>query len=560
MKSERSQARASDPAGEPRGALRSRHAHEPPGRGDEPVPAPARAQPGGLASLGCRGAGAGARRGPPDLPVGRLRRLPLVPRDGARVLRRCGHGGLPQRELREHQGGSRGAAGPRCDLHARRAGLDRVRRMADDRLPDPRRSSLLWRHVLSECQASRAAVLPRRPGRGLGSVAGAACRRRARRDGSHVVARTDRAPRRRGRAGRDRHPRCGRVRAGVRLRRRGCGMGRPDEVPPADGPGVPAPPRGVRRRPLAAAGPPHAGPDGGRGNPRPAGWRVQPLRHGAHLAGAPLREDALRQRPARAHLPARLAADRQSGRPGRGPLHARLRGARDDPARRRLCGEPRCGHGRRGGCDLHLDVRRDPRCAGRSRPGGGCRAVRGRVRRDRRGELGGSHDSPAGSAGRGAGGSDGLPRGRGSVAPRRGPPGAPGGPGPAAAARPRRQGPRRLERADAGRLCGCGRSARAPAGCAAGGGGAALPGDCRAGRRAAAGRAGRRARPPPAILEGRPGASRGNARGSRLPGRRTAGAPRGDGERALVHGGSRPGGDDPRPFRPPGGRVLRHGR
>ena len=264
----------------------------------------------------------------------------------------------------------------------------------------------------------------------------AACRRRARRDGSRVVARTDRAPRPRGRAGRDRHPRCGRVRAGVRLRRRGRGLGRPDEVPPADGSGVPAAPCRVRRRPRAAAGPPNPGPDGGRGNPRPAGWRVQPLRHGAHLAGAPLREDALRQRPARAHLPPRLAADPRSGRPGRGPLHARLRGARDDPAGRRVRGEPRCGHGRRGGCDLHLDVRRDPRCAGCSRPGGGCRAVRDRVRRDRGGELGGSHDPPARGAGRGAGGSDGLPRGRGSVAPRRGPPGAPGGPGPAARSPP----------------------------------------------------------------------------------------------------------------------------
>ena len=432
--------------------------------------------------------------------------------------------------------------------------------MADDRLPDSRRSTVLWRHVLPECQASRAALLPRRPGRGLGSLARPACRHRARRDGSRVVARTDGAPRPGGRAGRDRHPRRGRVRAGGRLRRRGGGLGRPDEVPPADGFGVPAAPCRVRRRPRAAACPANPGPDGDRGNPRPAGGRVQPLRHGAHLAGAPLREDALRQRPARAHLPPRLAADPRSGRPGRGLLHARLRGARDDPARRRVRGEPRCGHGRRGGCDLHLDVRRDPRCAGCSRPGGGCRAVRDRVRRERGRELGGSHDPPAGSPGRGAGGSDRLPRGRGSVAPRRGPPGTPGGPGPAAPARPRRQGACRLERADAGRLCRRGVSPRTPAGCAARRGGAALPGDRRARCRASAWRAGRRARPPPAILEGRPGASRGNARGSRLPGRRTAGAPRGDGERALVHGGSRPGGDDPRPLRPPGGRVLRHGR
>ena len=38
---------------------------------------------------GAGGARAGARRGQADLPLGRLLGLPLVPRDGARVVRRA---------------------------------------------------------------------------------------------------------------------------------------------------------------------------------------------------------------------------------------------------------------------------------------------------------------------------------------------------------------------------------------------------------------------------------------------------------------------------------------
>ena len=56
-------------------------------RGDEPVPAPARPQPGGLVSVGPGGAGRGARAGPADLPLDRLRGVPLVSRHGARVVR-----------------------------------------------------------------------------------------------------------------------------------------------------------------------------------------------------------------------------------------------------------------------------------------------------------------------------------------------------------------------------------------------------------------------------------------------------------------------------------------
>ena len=51
----------------------------------------------------------------------------------------------------------------------------------------------------------------------------------------------------------------------------------------------------------------HAARDGRRRHPRPARRRLRPLQRRRRLDGAALREDALRQRAARARLPARLA-------------------------------------------------------------------------------------------------------------------------------------------------------------------------------------------------------------------------------------------------------------
>ena len=55
--------------------------------------------------------------------------------------------------------------------------------------------------------------------------------------------------------------------------------------------------------------------DGRRRHPRPARRRLSPLQRRRHLDGAALREDALRQRAARARLPARLAGRRASRAP-----------------------------------------------------------------------------------------------------------------------------------------------------------------------------------------------------------------------------------------------------
>ncbi len=87
-------------------------------------------------------------------------------------------------------------------------------------------------------------------------------------------------------------------------------LGPRPEVPAADDRRVPAPPDG-RRRPRARGGRPvQPREDGRRRHPRPAGRGLPPVRDRRDLARPALRADALRQRPARAGLPARLGADR----------------------------------------------------------------------------------------------------------------------------------------------------------------------------------------------------------------------------------------------------------
>ena len=72
------------------------------------------------------------RRGVPVLLSRRVRRVPLVPRDGARVLRGRGDRGVPQRGVRQRQGRPRGAPRRRRRLHGGDHGDDRPRRLADD--------------------------------------------------------------------------------------------------------------------------------------------------------------------------------------------------------------------------------------------------------------------------------------------------------------------------------------------------------------------------------------------------------------------------------------------
>src|SRR5262249_37476087 len=104
--------------------------HQPPHPRDQPLPAAARPQPGGLVPLGARGPGIGPPPRPALLPQPGLLGLPLVPRHGARELRGPRDGPPPQRALRQHQGRPRGAPRPRPDLHDRGAAADPPGRLA----------------------------------------------------------------------------------------------------------------------------------------------------------------------------------------------------------------------------------------------------------------------------------------------------------------------------------------------------------------------------------------------------------------------------------------------
>ena len=267
--------------------------------------------------MGRRGVRPRARRGPPRPALGRLRGLPLVPRDGARVLRGRRDRRAHEPRLRPREGRPRGAARRGRPLHGRGRRHDGTRRLADDRLPDARRAPLLRRDVLpARAQARDAELLAGAPGR-LGGLqeppprpraAGRrSCRRHQAGERPGALGRAaDERPPERSRAGASpllRPPR-GRLRPGAEV------PGRVDDRAP------PPPPRRQRRRGGALDGAPDPRPHGRGRDVRRARRRLPPLLRGRPLARPALREDALRQRAARVGLSARV------GRDGRGALPA----------------------------------------------------------------------------------------------------------------------------------------------------------------------------------------------------------------------------------------------
>src|SRR3990167_7606331 len=120
----------------------------------------------------------------------------------------------------------------------------------------------------------------------------------------------------------------------------------------------------------ARHGAPLALEDGGRRNLRPPGRRLPSLLDGRPMAGAALREDALRQRAARAAVPGRLAAQ------PRAPLQAGGRGdggvppPRDDPPGGRILHSAGRRQRRARGKVFHLGAVRD-----HGRPGTGPRCT-----------------------------------------------------------------------------------------------------------------------------------------------------------------------------------------
>ena len=250
----------------------------------------------------------------------RVRRLPLVPRDGARVVRGRGDRGVHERALREHQGRPRGAARRRRGLHAGDRRDDRAGRLADDVRARPRGQPVLRRHLLPGPAAARAAELPAaargdrrrvdqpRPTRWPTSAArirealdpvGRALAAGWPSTEAALDAAVDHAAARLRR-------RLGRVRQRARSsRRRWCSSSCCGRELGGDAA-------------TQMAGKTLAG-DGGRRDPRPARRRVRALRRRPGLGGAALREDALRQRAAALGLRALGRRATTTSRPPRSP-------------------------------------------------------------------------------------------------------------------------------------------------------------------------------------------------------------------------------------------------
>ena len=270
---------------------------------------------------------------PPAAAVGRLRRLSLVPRDGARVVRGPGARGADERPVRQREGRPRGAAGRRRALHGGAACDGRARRLADDDVPHARRRAVLRRHLLAADAALGTAVVHASSQRGRRGVARQA--RRTRR----TERRARRPSRRAGRAAGRRRSRARRSRA--RRRRADAhsrsGQRRPErraEIPQrADLPLpveriVPRPRAGSARRGARAARRALS-----RRHLRPSRRRLRPLFDRRRMARAAFREDALRQRADPRVARARRRRDADAGLRRTRARNLRLADARD--ARRR---------------------------------------------------------------------------------------------------------------------------------------------------------------------------------------------------------------------------------
>ena len=136
-------------------------------RDDEParsrsvaVPPTAREEPRRLVPVGPRGARESEGRGQAHPALDRLLGLPLVPRDGARVVRERGDREADERALREHQGRPRGAPRPRPDLPARRAAHGPLGRLAAHGVSHARSEAVLRGHVFPAGGSLRHARLP----------------------------------------------------------------------------------------------------------------------------------------------------------------------------------------------------------------------------------------------------------------------------------------------------------------------------------------------------------------------------------------------------------------
>ena len=265
--------------------------------------------------MGRGGARAGPCRGQADPALDRLRRLSLVPRHGARELRGRRDRRADEPALRLDQGRPGGAPRPGRDLHGRRPGDDRRRRMAPHRVPDPGGQTVLRRHLLPERGAPRPPRLPDGPVGHRGRVGQPPLRGRAAELEGHRGDRAVDRPRCLPAAAHRGDPRDGLRRAAPGVRPALGRVRRRAEVPPTHDPGVlpaHAPARDTRR---ARRGDDHAGQDGRRRDVRPGGRRLPSVLDGRTMARPTLREDAVRQRAAGPSVRARVAGDRPRALP-----------------------------------------------------------------------------------------------------------------------------------------------------------------------------------------------------------------------------------------------------
>ena len=157
---------------------------KPPGAGNLALSPAAQAQSGRLVALEPGGAGGGQARQQADPALGRLCRLPLVPRDGARELRGRRHRRGDERPVRQHQSRPRGTARHRPDLHVGAAPDGRAWRLAADHVPDARTAS---RSGAARISRSRAATASRPSS--TCCARSRACSARSRRASSRIAAR-----------------------------------------------------------------------------------------------------------------------------------------------------------------------------------------------------------------------------------------------------------------------------------------------------------------------------------------------------------------------------------
>ena len=121
--------------------------------------------------MGQRSARARAARGQADPALRRLLGVPLVSRDGARIVRGSRGRGGDERPLRERQGRSRGAPGHRPDLPGGACATHApLGRLAPDDVPHAGRRAVLRRHLFPEGRALWAAGVHRPPAARRGGV------------------------------------------------------------------------------------------------------------------------------------------------------------------------------------------------------------------------------------------------------------------------------------------------------------------------------------------------------------------------------------------------------